>query len=311
LESEGKKIRERISGVPVLEKGVSVVEGETLVSKAVELYHAPYYRGESTGWDNLDKNFRIEKGQMNILFGVPSHGKSSFMDAMMMKVAMGSKWKMLVFSPENKSPAYHASKLCEIAVGKPLHTYQGGPSRMTEDEYLKAATWISRHFVFLSLKDGGTGLDAVLEKVKEIKPDMVVVDPWNRMEHSRPDGMTETEHIGNCLAKTSALCKALNISFWFVVHPQKLRRDKDGNVIRPGFYEVSGSAHWSNMADNGILVWRDFENNTTEIETVKVRYRHNGNVGISYMKFDRACGRFIPTDNFMPDNDYKMKQAGA
>jgi twinkle protein len=299
---------------PALQSGVTVFPQDDLVSEVLGLYRAPYYPGESTGWRELDSIFRIEKGQLNILFGIPSHGKSSFIDALAVNVATNSKWRILEFSPENKSRAYHASKLCEIKTGKPM--YRDG--RMTEEEVAAAAKWVADSFVFLSPKDAGTSLDEILEKVKEVKPDMVVVDPWNRLNHSRTEGMTETEYIGSMLAKTSALCKNMNLSFWFVVHPQKLRRDKEGKIIRPGFYEVSGSAHWANMADNGILVWRHFDaespaNDYTEIETVKVRYRHNGSAGTVKMKFDRPSGRFFPfgvAEKYSRKVDHKAAAAG-
>lgn len=307
-EGYGEK-REQKPTAPKVETGVKVSARSTLAEEVLALYHKPFYPGESTGWKELDKLFKIEKGQMNILFGIPSHGKSSFMDALMANVIFPNKWNALIFSPENKSAAYHASKLCEILVGKPMY----GDGKMTEQELAKAAERVAERFTFLSQSEGGTGLDDILAQVKDRKPDFVVVDPWNRIDHTRTGGMTETEYIGSCLAKTSAMAKALDLSFWYVVHPQKLRRDKNGDIIRPGFYEVSGSAHWANMADNGILVYRDFANQVTEIETVKVRYRHNGNAGTVKMKFDRSCGRFKDMnagDEFLHGTDYKSRAAG-
>lgn len=301
--------RKTQQATPKLETGVKVSTASTLAEEILALYHKPFYPGESTGWPELDKIFRIEKGQMNILFGIPSHGKSSFMDALMANVVFASDWKALIFSPENKSAAYHASKLCEILTGKPMY----GEGRMTPAEVLASGNRVAERFTFLSQADGGTTLDEILEQVKNHKPDFVVVDPWNRINHTREGGLTETEYIGAALAKTSALAKNLNISFWYVVHPQKLRRDKNGDIIRPGFYEVSGSAHWANMADNGILVYRNFVEDMTEIETVKVRYRHNGSVGTVKMKFDRPSGRFraaTQADELLHGVDYKSRQTG-
>ncbi len=293
-----------------IETGVKISTASTLAEEILELYHKPYYPGESTGWREMDKIFKIEKGQMNILFGIPSHGKSSFMDALMANVVFACNWNALIFSPENKSPAYHASKLCEILTGKPMY----GQGRMTPDEVLKSGAKVAERFTFLTQADGGTTLDEILEQVRIRKPDIVVVDPWNRIMHNRDGNATETEYIGAALAKTSALAKNLNISFWYVVHPQKLRRDKNGEIIRPGFYEVSGSAHWANMADNGILVYRDFVEDLTEIETVKVRYRHNGKVGVAKMKFDRPSGRFkdiTEGEDFTHGvEDYKSRAGG-
>ena len=285
--------------------GVSV-SSDNLGDELVQLYRTPFYPGESTGWPNIDEILKVERGQLNILFGVPSHGKSSFLDALMVNVVLGCKWNALIFSPENKSRAYHASKLCEIITRKPMY----GDGRMTESELLSSGETVARHFTFLTQSDGGSTLDEILEQVKIRKPEFVVIDPWNRLNHVREEkGVMETEYIGNCLSKTSALVKNLNLSFWFVVHPQKIRRDKTGALNRPGFYDVAGSANWANMADNGILVWRDFDKEVTEIETVKVRYRHNGSAGIRQLKFNRPNGTFTPYSNQQVYTDFNDRKS--
>ena len=56
-----------------------------------------------------------------------------------------------------------------------------------------------------------------------------------------------------------------------VAHPHKLHRNDAGVIPPPDLYQVSGSAHWANMADVGLVIHRDFEDNTTKIITKKIR----------------------------------------
>lgn len=283
-----------------LDHGAGTQTEEELKSHLLSLYKEKFYPGESTGWWNLDELIRVEKSQLNILTGIPSHGKSSWMDALLVNLADRSGWKVAVFSPENKTHAYHASKFIEIISGKSWH----GENRITEEEVGDYTGFVNQHFSFISSNSGK--MSEVLLEIERACPDIAVIDPWNRLDHSRPSGMSETEYIGQTLSKCSYMAKQMDISLWIVAHPQKLRRDKNGNVIRPGLYEISGSAHWANMTDNAVIVWRDFKNNVTEIETAKVRYRHNGKPGIVFMMFNRSCGQFTPiTKQQIEANDFK------
>ncbi|MDE2470828.1 MAG: hypothetical protein KGL35_19300, partial [Bradyrhizobium sp.] len=80
---------------------------------------------------------------------------------------------------------------------------------------------------------------------------------------------------------------------FIVAHPQKLYRNKDGHYPVPTLYDISGSAHWRNKADNGIVVYRDInepENPLVEIHVQKVRFREVGKVGGVELKYDKATG---------------------
>jgi twinkle protein len=74
-----------------------------------------------------------------------------------------------------------------------------------------------------------------------------------------------------------------------VAHPHKLHRNDSGIIPPPDLYQVSGSAHWANMADVGMVVHRDFEQDTTKIITRKIREQGvYGNIGQVLFKFDNV-----------------------
>ena len=52
-------------------------------------------------------------------------------------------------------------------------------------------------------------------------------------------------------------------------------------------YDISGSAHWNNMADVGLCVYRNFEDNTTIVYTKKVREQGlYGDIGEAMFEYD-------------------------
>ena len=51
---------------------------------------------------------------------------------------------------------------------------------------------------------------------------------------------------------------------------QQKCREGDGSYPPPSLYDVSGSAHWDNMADVGMVVHRDFEADQTRVIIRKI-----------------------------------------
>jgi len=67
------------------------------------------------------------------------------------------------------------------------------------------------------------------------------------------------------------------------------RADEVMEAIRTGkfVYDVSGSAHWNNMCDIGLVVHRDFDTQKTRVITRKVREQGvYGNIGECFFNYD-------------------------
>ena len=56
-----------------------------------------------------------------------------------------------------------------------------------------------------------------------------------------------------------------------ITRKQAEQKGTDGNYSPPSAYDISGAAHWHNMADIGICVHRNFEEDKTIIYLKKVR----------------------------------------
>src|SRR5690606_37298453 len=121
-----------------------------------------------------------------------------------------------------------------------------------------ARLWLERYFTFV-LPEEPT-VEAVLEAAKALVTrhgiSGLVIDPWNELEHSRPNGMTETEYVSQCLTKIRNFGRTHRVAIWLVAHPTKMRRDDEGDVPVPTPYDISGSANFFNKADACFAVHR-------------------------------------------------------
>ncbi len=266
------------------------------VHKSVcSLYENGYARGESTGWRSLDEFYSVKPGEMTIVSGMPSCGKSEFLDAMLVNLA-GIGWKFAVFSPENYPLARHISKLSEKIVGQPFFDRNG--RRMTYDEMMEAQAILSRWFTFIVPPEDKLHLDGILSLARTVAMrkglNGVIIDPWNEIDHNRDKGLSETEYIHHSLGKIRRFAREFNLHFWVVAHPAKMRKDDNGKYPVPTMYDISGSAAWRNKADNGFVVHRDLaiETDEVEIHVQKIKFKGVGKLGKCVLRYDYVTGRY-------------------
>jgi twinkle protein len=125
----------------------------------------------------------------------------------------------------------------------------------------------------------------------------LILDPWNEFDHTRPNGQTETEYICTSLTQIRRFARAHGVHVWLVAHPQKLYRREDGTYPIPTPYDISGSAHWRNKADNCLTVWRDELEpaHPVKLYVQKIRFREVGKIGVADLQWNRLNGRYEET----------------
>jgi twinkle protein len=251
-------------------------------------------RGSATGWPSIDQLYTVGAGQWTVITGMPGSGKSEWLDALLVNLAEQERWRFAVYSPENYPTETHLAKLCEKRARKPFNV--GLTPRMTEAEYGVAALWVMDRFIWLdtALKTPDELISTALSFRTQGERFGVVLDPWNTLEHQR-GGMTETDYVSFILTEVTKLARASDAHVWLVVHPAKIPRNKDGSRPAPTPYDISGSAHWYNKADNIVCVHRDQaeDDQRVEIHVQKVRFKHIGRMGLVELKYDRVTGRYF------------------
>jgi twinkle protein len=234
--------------------------------------------GASTGWPCVDPYYRVVPGELTIVTGVPNSGKSEWLDALLVNLARLHGWSFALCSMENR-PADHARKLMEKYCGRPFYppgvllsaatNGSGGnkttsssssstPQRMTASELMESLVWVDERFHLIRSGDEELpSVEWVLERARAAVLRYgvrgLVIDPYNELDHRRPSHTSETEYVSQMLTRVKRFAQHYDCHVWFVAHPRQLQNWRGG---APSMYDISGSAHFINKADNGIVVHR-------------------------------------------------------
>jgi len=267
---------------------------EHYFAKVRDLYENGEGKGKSTGYQCVDELFTIKPGMLHVVTGIPSMGKSEFVDQLIFNLARQYDWKSVVCSFENP-PALHQTKFLEKAVGRPFH--RGATPRMTEEEMEAGLAWINQNFVFMEQSDGTSAtIDQILDRataaVRRIGVRILVIDPYNYIDLPIGGRTSETNLISDMLTKVRNWASAHDCAVFFIAHPAKLYRQNDGSYPAPKGYDISASASWFSKTDLGITVHRNYDTDMVEIHAWKVRWKTLGKQGMTELKYDVVTGTY-------------------
>jgi twinkle protein len=272
----------------------------------IDLYNGNYVKPVEVGYPSLDEIYKIMKGTFHCITGVPNHGKSYFLDQMLIKLAQSQQWSFALFSPEH-STSMHIRRMVQMYNEKPFDI--GEENRMTKYELEQAMEWLHNHFYFIETQDTVPNIDYILEiaKASVLKYGIngIVIDPYNEVSAVRQGNQREDEHIRDFISKCKRFARVHDIVVWVVAHPTKLQKNNDGGYSAPSSYDISGASHWSNQSDCILTIHRDFDENTTQVLTRKIREQDlYGKIGSATFKFDTRSRVFkeyrITTDFEIP-----------
>ncbi|OVA05130.1 Toprim domain [Macleaya cordata] len=261
-------------------------------------YHCSrgYELGVSTGWRDLNDLYKVVPGELTIVTGVPNSGKSEWIDALLCNINEKEGWKFALCSMENKVRE-HARKLLEKYIKRPFFgaRYADSVERMSVDEFEQGKEWLNDTFYLIRCEDDCLpSIKWVLELAKAavLRHGVrgLVIDPYNELDHQRPPNQTETEYVSQMLTKIKRFAQHHSCHVWFVAHPRQLHHWVGGP---PNLYDISGSAHFINKCDNGIVVHRNRDPEKGPIDQVeicvrKVRNKVVGQIGDAKLSYSRA-----------------------
>jgi twinkle protein len=175
---------------------------------------------------------------------------------------------------------------------------EGLANRMSEDEAVVAIRNINEHFHFILPEEAAPDIDSILSRAKQLirQKDQVrglVIDPWNKLEASRKPTQSETEYVAETLNKLAYFAKMYGIHVWLIAHPKKMERAQDGSYVVPRPWDISGSAHFFNMADLCWTIFRHVHEPDADVEVHIQKVRDagvDGELGVVRLKFDKDCG---------------------
>lgn len=259
-----------------------------------DLYANGLPQGIPIGFPNLDPFVRLEKGRLVIVTGTPGSGKSQFLDQIAEKMNVHHGWRFSMFSPEMMPLSLHMAMLVSKFTGKHFDHDTIGP-----DLYQRAKERVmdAVHFIDPESYDLDGILSIAKYQVRKYGCDALVIDPWNDLTMNG-EGITKTDDINTALLKILTFTQQQHIVTFVMAHPSKISRNKDGSMPKISLSDISGSIHFFNRADIGIVLTRHNEDGKdyTEITIQKMRFANLGKVGDTYFRYQLGVGRFHPYD---------------
>ena len=238
-----------------------------------------------TGFISLNAHLRLWHGEFIVITGVPGHGKSRFALELLCSMALSHKHRSVVFSAEMRVTPYVRDVMRE-------HFCNMQAKDLTVDDKRIADRWIEDTFCFIDQDPREEKEEATIEWLIDRAADAVVrygvrwflLDPWNQVEHKRVHGVSEPEYQGKAIAALKRFARSYDCGVIVVAHPTKDVKMQNGEIRKPTLYDISGSAHWYNAADHGVIVSGDTTSDIREITIEKSRYRAGGAPGSGFLK---------------------------
>ncbi len=262
-----------------------------------ELPPEPPLEPVSTGWARLDPFVKVYRPALMVVSGFANAGKSTWTTQLVANLIVTQGWPVAVASFEMR----HGTVLDQLerclAEAYEVHYNR---SRFTAIEAAKRT--LRTHVNLIApnpASDEETDVAWLLERATAavirhgIK--MLLVDPWNEIEHRRSRDETTSEYTGRALRMIKRWLAQMEVLGILVVHPTKAGANKEAAELT--LYDVADSAHFANKADLGVMIARlgNPEDTVTGVKIAKVRYQPEagrpGNADLVYDRERRVFGQ--------------------
>ena len=248
------------------------------------------------GWQHLRDKIKITTPELMIVTGEPGAGKSQWAYSLMLEMARLYRMNGFYLQFEDHPSRLKKDALAYAAAwsarNQPNHPncgddpeawvstriYTVAPPEVGEEEPEQTLEWVK---------------DKIEAAVYQKGCKIVILDPWNEIEHCWERNLTETQYTNKALKQLKGWARRLNICLIIVTHPSKAIQSKEIQDIN--LYDISGSSAWNNKADHGVVLKRvedpedpDRPTNFVDVKVTKSKdWETMGVPGRCVLEFDR------------------------
>lgn len=236
---------------------------------------------------DLKNIFSVMKGQLTVVTGIPSHGKSNFSEWWALNLVKDYNMKLSMFTPEHSPMELHQTTLIQKAVGRNFWKEKDGLPRISPVDIERYIKWANEK-IYITLPENGDqpNWDWIFDKFKEqmysYGVDMFIIDAFNKVKLPRGNKIDE---INDVLSRLTMFCQVHNVTCVLVAHPTKMKKNEQGTYEIPTLYDVAGSADFRNQTHNGFAIHRYFETENeqghTKFVNLKTKFSFQGDIGAS------------------------------
>ena len=257
--------------------------------------------GYQVGLQNFDRIFSTYTGQFITVTGIPSSGKSDFVDQMVVGYNANYNWKTAFASPENAPNYLHAHKLMRKVWGDMPRREDIGGAKWNE-----VADHVNDNFFFIDMEK--YTLESVLRKgaelVKRKGIKCLVIDPFNKVRDRNASSIDVNIYTMEYLTKIESFAKKYDVLVFIVAHPTKMYKNSEGKIEEPNMYNIKGGGEWYDASYHGLLVHRDYERKNTKVKVLKVKFQNLGDNGAEcFFTWEPKSGSYIPQETLEITNE--------
>lgn len=250
------------------------------------------------GMSPFDYTLAFEVGAMSVGTGIPGHGKSTFTTFAAYHVALSEDIKVGFMSFETH-PHRTRDHLCRLKTNR-------GWDDLSERQRAETAHFLDRYFRIVhrtfdvSSHHLGWLENMIYALAVRDNCKLIVIDPWNELEHLPQPGESMTSYINFALQKIRQWAEQFNCHIIVVAHPKKMTTE--GKEKPPVGYDVADSAAFANKPALGftvhmtekddeefvqILTWKVRDTQLYRIEKGSIKLTFN-KTNMTYRKFESA-----------------------
>ena len=254
------------------------------------LFYHGLQKGVTIGVPDLDRILSFKTGMLNIVTGIPTHGKTYFLNYILARLNILHDWKIAFFSPEFYPVSLHISQVLET-LGGLRFDYKNYSTSV----YEAMKDYVCRNMFFIDPDD--TDINSVLERgrylIKKKGIKALVIDPFNALTDNERKSEKQDEYISDFLQKLRWFARKYDVAVFLVMHPTKQYKQENGLYPVVDLYSCKGASEINDKADIGLTVWRNEIDDYAEVHVVKIKFRHLGEKGHSSFKFNMNNGRYV------------------
>lgn len=245
--------------------------------------------------EDFDKAVGFVKGHLSVWTGIPNHGKSALVRACCIELSRRHAWRFCVASFEDDIRMDYARAVASYIAKRE-------DAELSAEDTGRADRWLNERFSFVVEDESSFEPMTVEWLVERLEAgvvrhgaEMCVVDPWSKLDHSRPPGVSENDYTGQVLNLLKRFARRYDVHVALVAHPKKIEPKADGSYRPPGGYDISGSSHFYNMPDLGVTVFRDRDEGDGCCMIVPWKIKRQPIMGVqksAKLLFDPKTGRY-------------------
>ena len=255
-----------------------------------DIFQNGFQKGTTVGVEEIDNILSFKTGMLNIVTGIPSHGKTFMLNYLLVRLNLIHDWKAAFFSPEFYPVSDHIAQIMETFGGARFNS-----KNYNVDVYEKMKHYLSNNFFWLDPDD--TDVNSVMDRarylIKKKGIKILVIDPFNALTDKERKWQKQDEYISEFLQKLRWFARKYNIAVFLVMHPVKMMKLDNGLYPVCDLYNCKGASEIFDKADIGLTVWRNEKEDYAELHVTKIKFRHLGQKGHTSFKFNINNGRYV------------------